>query len=441
MAAIAEATEPLQFASRRSPVLCTHGVCCTSQPLASEAGLRILKAGGNAADAAVAAVAALNVTEACMCGLGGDAFCLYYDAATKTVKGLNGSGRAPQALTPERARAVAGGGANRLPAHSVHCVTVPGAAHCWADCVSRFGHLPLADVLAPAIALAEEGVPIHAVAAQLWSDNAHQLLRWGGLEGNPGAASLLVDGRPPRHGEVLRNPELAATLRTLASKGAEGFYKGAVAEAIVKCVRAKGGVLSLEDLAAHWTERLHSISTTFRGKTVHELPPNGSGLIALMALATLEQLPPSSGRPEDVLRQIEALRMAFAKGLTSIGDGAPLSYDDHYTEACNVAAALENLGTDTTYLCCVDAAGNACSFICSNFEAFGSGLVPEGCGFSLQNRGRNFVLREGHPNCIGPGKRPYHTIIPGMVTEGAEFYAAFGVMGGFMQPQGSERRP
>ena len=178
------------------------------------------------------------------------------------------------------------------------------------------------------------------------------------------------------------------------------------------------------------------------GKTVHELPPNGSGLVALMALATLEQLPPSSGRPEDVLRQVEALRMAFAKGLTSIGDGAPASAVAHLSEARAVAAALENLGTDTTYLCCVDAAGNACSFICSNFEAFGSGLVPQGCGFSLQNRGRNFVLREGHPNCLGPGKRPYHTIIPGMVTDdGGEFYAAFGVMGGFMQPQGSERRP
>ncbi len=426
----------LHFTSRRSPVLCTHGVVATSQPLASEAGLRILKAGGNAADAAVAAVAALNVTEACMCGLGGDAFCLYYDAATKTVRGLNGSGRAPQALTAERARAVAGDGANRLPADSVHCVTVPGAAACWTDCVKDFGRLPLADVLAPAIALAEEGVPIHAVAAQLWSDNAHQLLdRWGGLAQNPGAASLLVDGRPPRHGEVLRNPELAATLRTLAAKGAEGFYKGVVAEAIVKCVRAKGGVLSLEDLAAHATERVSPISTTFRGKVVHELPPNGSGLVALMALATLNELPPSGG-PEDVLCQVEALRMAFAKGLADIGDGAPASADAYLSEARAVSAALENLGTDTTYLCCVDAAGNACSFICSNFEAFGSGLVPEGCGFSLQNRGRNFVLREGHPNCIGPGKRPYHTIIPGMVTDGGDFYAAFGVMGGFMQPQG-----
>ena len=177
------------------------------------------------------------------------------------------------------------------------------------------------------------------------------------------------------------------------------------------------------------------------GKTVHELPPNGSGLVALMALTTLDQLPPSSGRPKDVLCQVEALRMAFAKGLADIGDGAPASADAHLSEAKAVAAALENLGTDTTYLCCVDAAGNACSFICSNFEAFGSGLVPEGLGFSLQNRGRNFVLREGHPNCIGPGKRPYHTIIPGMVTDGDDFYAAFGVMGGFMQPQGSERRP
>lgn len=429
-------TPQLSFTSRRSPVLSTHGMCCTSQPLASEAGLRILKAGGNAADAAVAAVAALNVTEACMCGLGGDAFCLYYDASTKTVRGLNGSGRAPQALTLETARAVAGDG-NRLPAESVHCVTVPDAAACWADCVSEFGRLSLKDVLAPAIKLCEEGVPIHAIAAQLWSDNAHQLLdRWGGLEGNPGAASLLVDGRPPAHGEALYNTELGWTFRKLAAQGAEGFYKGAVAEAIVKCVRDKGGVLSLDDLAAHVTERVEPLSTTFRGKTVYELPPNGSGLMALMALATLNELPPSSGRPEDVLRQVEALRLAFAKGLADIGDGVPASADAHLIEARAASEALENLGTDTTYLCCVDKDGNACSFICSNFEAFGSGLVPGGTGFSLQNRGRNFLLQEGHPNCIGPGKRPYHTIIPGMVTNGDEFYAAFGVMGGFMQPQG-----
>ena len=300
-------------------------------------------------------------------------------------------------------------------------MTVPGAAACWADCVKDFGRLPLADVLAPAIALAEEGVPIHAVAAQLWSDNAHQLLdRWGGLEGNPGAASLLVDGRPPRHGEVLRNPELAATLRTLASQGAEGFYKGAVAEAIVNCVRAKGGVMSLEDLAAHATERVSPISTTFRGKTVHELPPNGSGLVALMALATLEQLPPSRGGDRRTsCARWSALRMAFAKGLASIGDGAPASADAHLSEARAVSAALENLGTDTTYLCCVDAAGNACSFICSNFEAFGSGLVPGGLRLFAAEPGPEIsCCARGIRIVIGPGKRPYHTIIPGMVTDG-----------------------
>ena len=321
---------------------------------------------------------------------------LYYDAATKSVRGLNGVAGAASA----DARAGAGGRRRRREPTACRQRALrhrAGAAAYWADCVKDLGgcrwraywrrrsHWPRRT--------------IHAVAAQLWSDNAHQLLdRWGGLEGNPGAASLLVDGRPPRHGEVLRNPELAATLRTLASEGAEGFYQGPVAEAIVKCIHAKGGVMSLEDLAAHKTERVSPISTTFRGKTV-ELPP-GSGLSSpdgprdARSAATVRRA--TGGRPVPSGSAPNGLR----EGLPSIGDGAPASADAHLAEARAVSAALENLGTDTTYLCCVDAAGNACSFICSNFRAR-LGIGAGGCGFSLQNRGRNFVLREGH-RCIGP---------------------------------------
>ena len=457
------APEELEFRSRRSPIVCLNGCVATSQPLASEVGLRVLRAGGNAADAAVAACAALNVTEPCQCGIGGDAFCIYYDAATKAVKGLNGSGRSPAALTRAIAEARGGprGGAavgGMLDEASAHCVTVPGAAACWADAVEKFGQKPLADVLAPAIELAEAGAPIHGVAASLWRENAHQLTdRWGGLEGNPGAASLLVDGRPPSRGEVLRNPALARTFRALAAEGRDGFYRGRVAEALVAAVRGKGGLLALEDLAAHETEVCEPVSTNYRRKTVWELPPNGSGAVALLALDILEGFGP--GTPdEDAHRTIEALRLAFSDGLDAIGDGAdgavaklldPARVAGHRAllregralggaNGPHAAAALDALGTDTVFLTAVDGDGNACAFICSNYCSFGSGLAPLGCGFTLHNRGYNFVLEDGHANCLAPRKRPYHTIIPAVVTdEDGDFFASFGVMGGFMQPPAS----
>ena len=487
--------QQLTFTSRRSPVICTHGCIASSQPLASEIGLRILRAGGNAADACVAAVAALNVTEPCMTGIGGDGFCLFYDAKTKTIRGLNGSGPSPAALTPEIARKAGGPGGKPLPADaqglnlkSVHCVTVPGAAAAWADTIRMFGTLPLAEVLQPAIELAEEGYPVNVIAAQLWRDQLDQLTtNWGGLKGNPGAAAMLrPNGEPPRAGELMRMPELAATFRSLASLGKDGFYRGRIAEAIVETLAAHGGVMSADDLAAHETEEVTPISAPFAGHTVHQIPPNGSGLVSLLALRILDSLPPL--RAEDAAlptsaaslhRVIEALRLAFADGAAHVadpraaggggeggGDGdeggeggggedgmartlvhllseeytadrAALVDDAVALDTTLSGAALRLAQTETVYLTAIDSEGNACSFICSNYMGFGSGLVPRGCGFTLQNRGANFVLEDGHPNALGPRRRPYHTIIPAMVTdERGELAASFGVMGGFMQPQG-----
>ena len=255
----------LRFISRRSPVICTHGCIATSQPLASEIGLRVLRAGGNAADACVAAVAALNITEPCMTGIGGDGFCLFYDAKQRRVFGLNGSGSSPAALTAEVARQSGGTGGAPLPPKaqgldpsSVHCVTVPGAAAAWADTVELFGRLPLSEVLQPAIELAEGGFPVNVISSQLWAKQLYQLTtRWGGLERNPGAATMLrADGSPPKAGELMRMPELAATFRALASGGKSAFYTGRIAEAIVATLSAHGGVMTTADLASHESERV-----------------------------------------------------------------------------------------------------------------------------------------------------------------------------------------
>ena len=482
----------------------------------------MLRAGGNAADACVAAVAALNCTEPCMTGIGGDAFCLFYDAHTKRVHGLNGSGASPAALSLELGKKQGGPGGSPLAASaevmdpsSVHCVTVPGAAATWADTVSLFGRLPLAEVLRPAIELAEEGFPVNVISAQLWAEQTDQLTtRWGGLKGNPGAAALLrPDGRPPAAGEWMRMPELASTFRALASDGKDGFYTGRIARAIVECVRAHGGVLAESDLAAHTTRRVEPISAPFAGHTVHQIPPNGSGLVSLLALRILDALgPPDDERAELgghgtsgdcspasaalLHRVIEALRLAFADGAACIADpaadvdnsvprsgvavgtmgaGAPVTVDDSEQETAarrqwewllsdeytrsraalvrdatamdaavagddspGALAAFAASRSETVYLTAVDSDGNGCSFICSNYMGFGSGLVPRGCGFSLQNRGANFVLSpDAHPNLLGPNRRPYHTIIPAMVTDAhGDLAASFGVMGGFMQPQG-----
>ncbi len=440
-----------EFNSRRSSVYARRGIVAASQPLAAAAGVQVLQAGGNAADAAIATAAALNVTEPTSTGLGGDAFALYYDARTRTVSALNGSGRSPRALTLERLRREGLGAA--LPPFHPYAVTVPGAAAAWYDLTRRFGRLPLSISLAPAMRLAEEGFPVAPITAYGWQRAAQRQLKEA-LNG----AELTLSGRGPQAGELFRNPGLARTLRTLAEGGKDAFYQGGPAEAIVAILREAGGCMELADLAEHtslWTE---PISTEYRGLRVYECPPNGQGLAALLALNLLAgfdlaALPALSA--ERLHLEIEAMRLAFADARRYVADPeqapAPLAelLSPAYTAARRRlidrerALPLAQAGTpvgssDTVYLSVVDGEGNACSFINSNYMGFGTGIVPRGWGFSLQNRGHNFSLDAAHPNALGPGKRPYHTIIPAMATHAAsgDLYASFGVMGGFMQPQG-----
>lgn len=441
----------LRFDSRRSPALSTRGMVATSQTTATAAGLEILRQGGNAADACVAAAAALNVAEPGSTGIGGDCFALYFDAATGAVTAMNGSGRSPAALTREVVRRDGqdGGDEIRDPFHP-HTVTVPGAAAGWADLLARHGRMPLAATLTPAIRLAEEGAPIGPLTAYYWQRGAERQLRGRGED-------LLIDGRAPRAGERFRNPSLARTFRALAEGGKQAFYTGEIARAIVAALTRYGGVMVEADLAAHTTTWETPISTVYRGHRVWECPPNGQGLAALMTLNILEGFGPGAAEGADARelhRLIEALRLAFVDTRWHVADPAtnpaPLEalLSKEYAArrrgqihpgraSVDIRRGAPVAGSDTVYLCAVDADGNACSFINSNYMGFGSGIAPEGCGFTLQNRGHNFNLNPQHPNALAPGKRPYHTIIPGLITRpDGSLYAPFGVMGGFMQPQG-----
>ncbi len=462
------------FTSRRSPVYGMRGMVATSQPLAVAAGLEVLARGGNAADAAIATAAALNVTEPTSTGLGGDCFALYFEAASGSVTALNGSGRAPRALTLEmlaKEGFLTDDGRPRtednprspvigLPSFHPYTITVPGACAGWCDLVARHGRLPLSDSLAPAIRLAEAGFPVAPITAHFWQRGAERQLKSA-----PGGLELTIDGRGPRAGEIFRNPGLARTLRTIAEGGKRAFYEGDIAEAIARTVQQAGGCLAVEDLAAHTSTWDTPISTVYRGLRVWECPPNGQGLAALLALNILEgfdlaSLPPLSA--ERLHLEIEAMRLAFADTRWYVADpqfnDIPLDelLSKSYAAARRAlinprrAAPGQSRGvpvssSDTVYLCVVDGEGNACSFINSNYMGFGTGIIPHGWGFSLQNRGHNFSLDPQHPNALAPGKRPYHTIIPGMITVddnrqpptiNHQLYAPFGVMGGFMQPQG-----
>lgn len=441
----------LRFDSRRSPALSTRGMVATSQTTATAAGLEILRQGGNAADACVAAAAALNVAEPGSTGIGGDCFALYFEATSGAVTAMNGSGRSPAALTREVVRRDGqdGGDEIRDPYHP-HTVTVPGAAAGWADLVARHGRMPLAATLAPAIRLAEEGAPIGPLTAFYWERGAERQLRGRGED-------LLIDGRAPRPGERFRNPRLARTFRALAEGGKQAFYTGDIARAIVATLARYGGVMTEADLAAHTTTWETPISVVYRGHRVWECPPNGQGLAALMTLNILEGFGPgAAGGPDarELHRLIEALRLAFVDTRWHVADPATnpapleaLLSKDYAARrraqihpgraSADVRRGAPVAGSDTVYLCAVDADGNACSFINSNYMGFGSGIAPDGCGFTLQNRGHNFNLNPQHPNALAPGKRPYHTIIPGLITRpDGSLYAPFGVMGGFMQPQG-----
>jgi gamma-glutamyltranspeptidase/glutathione hydrolase len=427
-----------------------------SQPLAVAAGLEVLSRGGNAADAAIATAAALNVTEPTSTGLGGDCFALFYEVQSGQVYALNGSGRAPAGLTLERLQREGMG--KELPPFHAYTVTVPGACAGWCDLVARFGHLTMEAILSPAIRLAQVGFPVAPLTAYFWRRSAERLLS------APGGREMLIDGCAPQAGEIFRNPGLARTLQRIADGGKAAFYQGEIGEAVARTVQAAGGCMTVKDLSAHHSTWDTPISTLYRGVRVWECPPNGQGLATLLALNILEGFDLAGMEPMSVERlhlEIESMRLAFADTRWYVADPAfnsvPLEWllskryaDERRKQIDRRRAVLDQqrgvptTGSDTVYFCVVDGEGNACSFINSNYMGFGTGIVPAGWGFTLQNRGHNFSLDPSHPNALAPGKRPYHTIIPGMLTTDGDsskglphkLYAPFGVMGGFMQPQG-----
>ncbi|EME83337.1 uncharacterized protein MYCFIDRAFT_211307 [Pseudocercospora fijiensis CIRAD86] len=483
------------FPSRRSVVHSTKGIVACTQPLAAKCGIEILNKGGNCADAAVAVAAGLNMTEPGSTGIGGDMFCLFYDAKTKKVRSLNGSGRAGKNMTLSTVRKSLGlkdGQVGKIPMDSVHAVSIPGAAAGWVDTVEWFGSgkLSLEEILEPAAKFGEEGFPVSEFSAYFWK-NSESLLR----RASPNGAEMLKkdpkgkDGcRRPEAGEIMKNPTLANTFRLVGKHKKAGFYTGTVAEELVKVVQDLGGHLTLEDLKNHadlGSEETEAISLKFKaqevaknhGQHMHdasqegvelwEHPPNGQGIVALMALGIIEQLEKSGQIPkfakEDhnsapyIHAVVEALRIAFADGNWWIADpkvskvpSQQLISPEYLAERAklfNPEKASEYLEhgspahnhSDTVYFCVTDSEGNGISFINSNYGGFGTGIIPKGCGFTLQNRAANFALQpENHPNVLAPNKRPYHTIIPALVTNISDqsLHSVYGVMGGFMQPQG-----
>ncbi|KAJ5476580.1 hypothetical protein N7475_002309 [Penicillium sp. IBT 31633x] len=463
------------FASRRSTVHSTKGIVSCSQPLAAAAGHRILTQGGNAADAAVAVAAGLNMTEPCSTGIGGDMFCLFYNAKTKKVHALNGSGRYPGKASLEKIRkdlGLAPGAPGNLPMLSALSATTPGAAAGWVDTVEKFGSgkLSLEQILQPAIELGEEGFPVSELSSQGWKDAEND-----------------IRNASPNFREIMKNPTLAKTFRALAAEGKKGFYQGRIAEAIVKVVQDQGGYMTLEDLAYHaevGTQEVDAISIKFSGQDIvskatpgtdgeanegveiWEHPPNGQGIVALMALGIMEELEKSGKIPKFAEAQhnsaeylhavIESLRIAFAdaawwvtdpdaehvpsQGLLDpayLAERAKLFTPERAADIMDHGSPAHN-HCDTVYFAVTDSEGNGISFINSNYAGFGTAIIPAGCGFTLQNRGANFSLQEGHPNVLAPHKRPYHTIIPALITNVADgsLHSVYGVMGGFMQPQG-----
>jgi gamma-glutamyltranspeptidase/glutathione hydrolase len=434
------------FQSRRSMVVARRGMVAASNPLAAQTGLAILREGGNAVDAAVAAAAVMNVVAPGSCGIGGDCFALYFDARARKVTALNGSGRAPAALNAEVLR---GQGYKTIDPFSAHAVTVPGAVMGWYDLLRRHGTMTLAHVLADAIHYADDGHAVAPVFGEAWKRSEVFLKR------SANAEDYLPGGRAPRAGEVVRLKGLANTLRAIAEGGPAAFYTGPVAEAIVSTLQSLGGLMTLDDLKQHHSTWDEPILTDYRGVTVYECPPNGQGLAALQALNIanvfeLRELPWDS--PERLHIMVEAMRLGFADARQYIADAATNPPVDallgqRYADARAALISLERAmqppsfgtplpGSDTIYLCAADGVGNACSLIYSLYMGFGAGIVAKDTGVFLQNRGAGFTLEPGHLNELAGGKRPYHTIIPGMALRDGELWAAFGVMGGYMQPQG-----
>ena len=431
----------------RSAVMARNGMVATSQPLAVEAGLRILQQGGNAVDAAVAVASTLNVVEPMMTGIGGDMFAIVYLAKTGELIGLNGSGRAPKGATTDVYRAK---GFTTMPRTGIFSVTVPGTVDGWDQLLKRTGSMTFKEVLQPAIQYAEEGFPVSEVIQATWVAAVPK------LKGDPDSARIwLVDGQAPRLGNVFKNPALGRTLRLLADQGRDAFYKGEIAQAIVAKSQALGGLFTLEDFASHTSTWVTPIHTNYRGYEVYELPPNLQGVAALQMLNILEgydlrALGPTSPKFWHLL--IEAKKLAFADLAAHLAD-PEFSRVPTETMLSKEYAAKQRTriiedrastelksgipeGGDTVYLTVADRWGNMVSFIQSLYASFGSGVTAGDTGIMLQNRGGLFVLDPKHPNRIESGKRPYHTIIPAFVMKDSQPWLSFGVMGGDQQPQG-----
>ncbi|MBN2726654.1 gamma-glutamyltransferase family protein [Candidatus Mcinerneyibacteriota bacterium] len=437
-----------RYPSQRTLVYGTHGMVATSTPLAAQAGLQILREGGNAIDAAVAAAAALTVTEPTSNGIGGDAFALF--SYNGKLYGLNGSGCSPALLTPCLLKEK---GLDKMPAHGWLPVTVPGIPGSWAALVNRFGLLPLSQALAPAVEIAREGYPVSPVTSRFWEravKRYREILK--GEEFSPWFSHFAPLGRGPYPGEIWSSPDMAETLTLIGETDARAFYEGPLGEAIEDYAIKTGGVLRLSDLAAFTPQWVDPLSVEYKGKKIWELPPNGQGMAALMALNILKELPETSyDSAEYIHYSIEAMKLAFSDCMAYLADPAsmPISPENLLSEgyAAERARLIGNKalspfpgkppGNGTVYLATADKEGNMVSYIQSNYMGFGSGIVIPGTGISLQNRGHGFTLEEGHPNSLEPGKRPYHTIIPAFLTETDDTpLGPFGVMGGFMQPQG-----
>jgi len=436
--------------SSRSEVIAPHAMAATSQPLATQVALDILKAGGNAIDAAIAANATLGLMEPTGSGIGGDLFAIVWDAKSKKLLGLNGSGRSPKSLDLDY---FLSRGMTEIPERGPLPVSVPGAVDGWFTLHDKLGKLPMAQVLAPAIAYAREGFPVSEVIAYYWERNAQVLEKFEGF-----APVFMPGGRAPRKGEIFRNPQLADTYDLLAREGRDGFYKGETARVIADYMKQQGGFLSEQDLAAHRSEWVEPVFVDYRGYRVWELPPNGQGIAALQMLKILEGFDVAAtgfGSADHLHLLIEAKKLAFEDRARFYADpdfyqtpvAALLSnkYAKQRRELIDLkhAAMTASHGDpkvlqsgDTIYLTVADAEGNMVSLIQSNYSGMGSGMTPPGLGFILQNRGELFSLEPGHPNVFEPGKRPFHTIIPAFVTRDGKPWLSFGVMGGAMQPQG-----
>lgn len=439
-----------KYASRRRVVHAKRGMVCTSQPLASQAGLTILQQGGNAIDAAIATAICQTIVEPTNNGLGSDCFALVWTGGK--LYGLNGSGYAPQRLTPE---AVAASGATeKMPLRGWEAVTVPGAPSAWAELHKRFGRLPFAKLFEPAIYYAEQGYPVSPIVARFWQEGIDALTPY---KNNPAIAPWFAtfdvhgNGIAPQTGELVTLPDHAKTLRILADSYCESYYRGELAQRLVEFSDKTGGYLSLEDLADYRAEWVEPVHINYHGYDVWEMPPNGHGITALMALNILKGMEIGAKDTGDTFhKQIEAMKLAFADGMHYIAD--PRYMQTRVEELLSDAYAAQRRALigetalepthgkpfcgGTVYLCTADGEGNMVSFIQSNYKDFGSGIVLPGYGINLNDRGAGFSLNPELDDYLAPRKKPYHTIIPGFLTHEGEAVGPFGVMGAYMQPQG-----